>query len=122
MCLRSCTGVFSEPTLYGLKVSFVYVYKTRLLLYKATTLHGIRVLNEKVTFANKFPLSLKNFIFKRKKSSLVSIIYILKIINTCQDIVQISVFISYVVSLLWVKLCHGILPIKVWRAGLQSCS
>ena len=30
-----------EPT-YGLKVSFVYVYKTRLLLYKATTLHGVR--------------------------------------------------------------------------------
>ena len=38
MCSRSCTRVFSEPT-YGLKVSFVYVYKTRLLLYKATTLH-----------------------------------------------------------------------------------
>ena len=37
MCSRSCTRVFSEPT-YGLKVSFVYVYKTRLLLYKATTL------------------------------------------------------------------------------------
>ena len=41
MCSRSCTRVFSEPT-YGLKVSFVYVYKTRLLLYKATTLHGVR--------------------------------------------------------------------------------
>ena len=39
MCSRSCTGVFSEPT-YGLKVSFVYVYKTRLLLYKATTLQS----------------------------------------------------------------------------------
>ena len=39
MCSRSCTRVFSEPT-YGLKVSFVYVYKTRLLLYKATTLQG----------------------------------------------------------------------------------
>ena len=38
MCSRSCTRVFSEPT-YGLKVSFVYVYKTHLLLYKATTLH-----------------------------------------------------------------------------------
>ena len=37
MCSRSCTRVFSEPT-YGLKVSFVYVYKSRLLLYKATTL------------------------------------------------------------------------------------
>ena len=37
MCSRSCTRVFSEPT-NGLKVSFVYVYKTRLLLYKATTL------------------------------------------------------------------------------------
>ena len=36
--LAICTRVFSEPT-YGLKVSFVYVYKTRLLLYKATTLH-----------------------------------------------------------------------------------
>ena len=41
MCSRYCTGVFSEPT-YGLKVSFVYVYKTSLLLYKATTLHGVR--------------------------------------------------------------------------------
>ena len=39
MCSRSCTRVFSEPT-YGLKVSFVYVYKTRLLLYKATTLQA----------------------------------------------------------------------------------
>ena len=37
MCSRSCTEVLSEPT-YGLKVSFVYVYKIRLLLYKATTL------------------------------------------------------------------------------------
>ena len=39
MCSRSCNRVFSEPTC-GLKVSFVYVYKTRLLLYKATTLQG----------------------------------------------------------------------------------
>ena len=38
MCSRPCTGVFSEPA-YGLKVSFGYVYKTRLLMYKATMLH-----------------------------------------------------------------------------------
>ena len=42
MCPRSCTRVFSEPT-YGLNVSFVYVYETRLLLYKATTLHHVKV-------------------------------------------------------------------------------
>ena len=40
MCSRSCTQVFSEPTC-GLKVSFVYVYKTRLLLHKATTLQCV---------------------------------------------------------------------------------
>ena len=45
MCSRSCTRVFSEPT-YGLKVSFVYVYKTRLLLYKATTLQEPMTLPE----------------------------------------------------------------------------
>ena len=36
--------------------------------------------------------------------------------------VQISGFISYAVSLLWVKLCYDILLRNVCRAGLQSSS
>ena len=36
-------------------------------------------------FANKFKSCLKIFIVKRKKSSLLSATYILKIINVCQD-------------------------------------
>ena len=36
--------------------------------------------------------------------------------------VQISDFISYVVSLLWVKLCYDILLRNVWREELQSSS
>ena len=47
MCSRSCTRVFSEPT-YGLKVSFVYVYKTRLLLHKATTLQCVCALKRSI--------------------------------------------------------------------------
>ena len=35
--------------------------------------------------------------------------------------VQISDFISYAVSLLWVKLCYDILLRNVWRAG-PGCS
>ena len=31
-------------------------------------------------------------------------------------------FISYAVSLLWVKLCYGILLRNVWAAELQCCS
>ena len=61
-------------------------------------------------------------LLKGTKSSLVSIIYILKIINAYQDnvkygkTVQMSDFISYAVSLLWVRLCYGILLRNVWRA------
>ena len=43
MCSQSCTGVLNEPT-YGLKLSFVCVYKTRLFLYKATTLQPPRAI------------------------------------------------------------------------------
>ena len=35
--------------------------------------------------------------------------------------VQMSDFISYAVSLLWVKLCYGILLRNMWRAEFQSC-
>ena len=31
-------------------------------------------------------------------------------------------FISYAVSLLWVKLCYGASLRNVWRVGLQNCS
>ena len=36
--------------------------------------------------------------------------------------VQIGDFISYVVSLPWVKLCYDILLRNEWRAGLESSS
>ena len=54
------------------------------------TLTSLRVLYENVTFANKFPSPLNTFSFtlKETKSSLISIIYILKIINTCKDNVK----------------------------------
>ena len=40
MCLRSCTGVFSEVA-YGLKYR-LFKFKRNVLLYKATTLNGAR--------------------------------------------------------------------------------
>ena len=74
--------------------------------------------------------SLKIFIVNRNIFQLVSITYILKIINVCKTMlnvektVQMSDFHSYAVLLLWVKLCYGIYILlrNVWRAGLQSCS
>ena len=92
-------------------------------------LTSIRVLYGKVTFTNKFSSSLKIFIINRNKFQLGFENIVLKIINMCQDIVrhgkntvQMIDFNSYVVLLLWVKLCYGILLRNVWRAGLQSCS
>ena len=76
-------------------------------------LTSVRVKCGKVTFGNKFSSSLKMFlVIKETKSSLVSIINILKIINACQDSVKRGknctdewFYFLCGVIMLWVKLC-----------------
>ena len=111
--------------------AMILVKSTRVPAVTQTlNLTSIRVLYGKVTFANKFSSSLKIVIVNRNIFQLVSITYILKIINVCKTMlnmektVQMSDFHSYAVLLLWVKLCYGIniLLRNKWRAGLQSCS
>ena len=75
-------------------------------------LTSVRVKCDKVTFGNKFSSSLKMFlVIKETKSSLVSIINILKIINS-QDSVKRGknctdewFYFLCGVLMLWVKLC-----------------